>query len=349
MTQDQLDILNIIHSNPGITMPQLITTSRSKSICIAANEDRSRIQEATFRKRIVRLIQSIQDLTTPQIPLDVIEGRPKAFRLPADYKIPGSTIDVTLAMVLTFSKQFLSPVLPVNQQQQLEDYYAIAENMVKQNKHHDRYNRFVKRVGWHPEGFGNRLVQSPAAYARSDVLSKLADAVFQNQKIRIGYESRYNETETEYIVSPAGLVMRGQIIYLVALPDGKHSNYRHYHCGRIYLVEVLEAVSAIPEDFDIQSYLNRGAFEKSGYHEVEEIEVELWIEPYLRLLLEERIRGVKIFHRDGETYASFKVRPYRDFIWWLLGFGNNIIVTKPDFLVYRLKTEIAEILSYYEL
>ncbi|MEY8252194.1 MAG: WYL domain-containing protein, partial [Colwellia sp.] len=266
-----------------------------------------------------------------------------------DFKLPASEIDITLAMVLHFSKRVFSNVLPEIQKNQLKDYYSIAESLFETDREAKRYKEFIEAIAWHPEGYGNRLIQDSEKIISSKQLSLLAEALYRKRKIRVEYESRYNNTVSTMDISPLGLVLRGHVIYLVAgyASRGEYQ-YRHLHSGRFASIVVLdEEPAVVPSQFDLKTYLEGGAFEKDNFLDIQEQTIELRIEGYLKLLFEERVTGSVIKETDKGLVVTFSEKPYPEFIWWLLSFGSQLEVLKPLDLRDKVKSEITSMNDLY--
>ena len=325
----------------------LIERAKSRGILLDQAED---IKPDTYRKRIERELSAIQSLCEPMIPLEKYDGNPVNYALPIDYSIPVSDIDITLAMALHFTKQVFSNVLPETQMNQLQDYYASAESRFKNEREAKPYKNFIDSIAWHPEGYGNKLIQNSQQIILPSNLTKLAEALYRKHKIEFEYHLRYANTMSSMKVSPLALVLRGHIIYLVAgyFHKGKY-NFRHLHCGRIGNIKFLDGEnSEFPDDFSLQRYILDGAFEKDHFVESTEQVIELKIDDHLKQLFQERMRKSSFKETGDGLVVSFTEKPYPEFIWWLLSFGSQLEVLKPLSLREKLKTEVAKMHDNYE-
>ncbi len=339
MKAAHIELLTIIQKNqPSIAFPLLVEKAHKQGVLLDQTEE---IKPDAYRKRVERELVAILCIKLINIPLEKGEGNPVYYALPSDFKIPASEIDITLAMVLHFSKRVFSNVLPETQKAQLKDYYSVAESLFETDREAKRYRNFIDSIAWYPEGYGNRLIQDSEKIIGSKQLTLLSEALYRRRKIRVEYESRYNNTVSTMDISPFGLVLRGHVIYLVAgyTSRGEYQ-YRHLHSGRFASIVILDEEPVIPNQFDLNTYLDDGAFEKDHFQELPEQMIELRIVNHLKLLFEERVTGSVIKETGNGLVVTFSEKPYPEFIWWLLSFGSQLEVLKPLDLREKIKSEI---------
>ena len=346
MKQEHVQLLQIIQAcQPDITFPDLCSKARHQGLLIdhSAIDDETRVSKDAYRKKLDRELKKIEGISNINIALRRLEGKPVRFAIPSDFTIPASEIDITLAMILNLSKQVLTNVLPEIQRNQLNDYYARADEVLSEDKKSKAYRNFISLVAWHPEGYGSRLKTRPSQIQNNGEMSSLTDAIFRQKKIKMTYMKRLGDANTiERTVSPLGFVLRGNILYVVCWEDEKkHTGnaYRHFKMDRFESVEVLEDTAVIPKDFGLRSYLDEGAFERSGMEPLKDETVELRIfkkSDYIYFM--ERIEFLDSKSNDmGEFIVTFTQQIYQEFEQWLLEYGPRIEVLKP----LSLRTSIA--------
>ena len=103
-------------------------------------------------------------------------------------------------------------------------------------------------------------------------LQALANAVWDDRRIRIGYDR--GDRSVERSLDPLGLVIKGGVWYLVALADGQPRTYR---VSRVLSVTIEETRFERPEDFDLAAFWTEttAAYEARA----ERLEVHLRVEP----------------------------------------------------------------------
>ncbi|KIL40680.1 hypothetical protein SD70_12305 [Gordoniibacillus kamchatkensis] len=109
-----------------------------------------------------------------------------------------------------------------------------------------RQRLYVDAAGWHPSG------------EEVPWLPLLQEAVWEGRKLRLLYASGSGNEHSagERVVHPLGLVLKGSLWYLAALPDDDRQP-RTYRVSRIRWAELLEDTAERPQDFDLASYWHR--------------------------------------------------------------------------------------------
>jgi predicted DNA-binding transcriptional regulator YafY len=84
---------------------------------------------------------------------------------------------------------------------------------------------------------------------RADILPVLADAVWNDRRIRIRYESWTDVADRE--LDPLGLALKAGVWYLVALAGGQARTYR---VSAILTLDLTDETFVRPKDFDLPTY-----------------------------------------------------------------------------------------------
>src|SRR5690606_9171179 len=127
------------------------------------------------------------------------------------------------------------------------------------------------------------------------------------------------------------LVSRHSITYLVATVEG-YSDLRHFALHRIGRCDVLDVPCGETRDFDIDAYIESGAF---GWHQgnAETTELVADISPQVAWLLSETpLSGDQRLEVQPNTdwqrlYAT--VPKDQETLWWVIGLNNQIRVHMP--------------------
>ena len=351
MESNQFELLALIQKAPGIAFTDLVNRAKAKRLFEKVGEDVSTISSDSYRKRVERSLQAILDLTDPVIPLEKTNGKPVHYRLPEGFKLPPSQLDISLAMFLKLAKSVFTPILPSAHQEMMNAYFDASDSLFNTNSVQTKYRNFLSKIAWHPEGYGNRLVKDVKCVVAPTTIEALAEAIFENRTLSLSYENRYRDADTTYLTQPLGLVLRGNVIYLVCklIEANKEPRIRHLHTGRIYQIETAEPLEIVTTDFNLANYIESGAFERDSAINEQPVDISLWVEPYLKTIFLERMPEVGIKEDDGgNVYVNFTETPHPEFIWWLLGFGSQITVLEPASLVERVKSEISAMFDNYE-
>lgn len=157
-------------------------------------------------------------------------------------------------------------------------------------------------------------------------------ALMQDQQMKLHYRKRDAALATVYeVVHPLAVVQRGGIIYLVCT-FGDYTDVRILALHRIERVELrYEPARRLP-DFDIDAYIASGQF---GFVAGGPITLEA---------IFSRAAGEHLFETplssdqqlsvldDGRLHLAATVPLTKALVWWLLGFGDGVVVQGPDSL-----------------
>ena len=102
-------------------------------------------------------------------------------------------------------------------------------------------------------------------------LPVLQEAVWQDRKLWFVYDS-FSHGPAERTVDPLGLVVRGNIWYLIAARDAE---LRTYRVSRIKEAKVLDQPSHRPPDFDLETYWQKARAEYKSQMPIFRIQVQI--------------------------------------------------------------------------
>jgi predicted DNA-binding transcriptional regulator YafY len=140
--------------------------------------------------------------------------------------LPGPAADLGLGELVSAAELKLTAALPAS--------LRSAANRVRERFHLD----------------------APGWYARGDAsphLGHVADALWQQQRIRIAYRRWKEPTDVRRVLEPLGIVLKAGIWYLVATADDGRPP-RTYKVNQILDVEVTDERFERPSTFDLPSY-----------------------------------------------------------------------------------------------
>lgn len=103
---------------------------------------------------------------------------------------------------------------------------------------------------------GRFHLDAPGWYTQGDAsphLGRVADALWQQRRIRVGYRRWKEPTDVRRTLDPLGLVLKAGIWYLVATADGGRSP-RTYKVNQILDLEVTGERFERPSAFDLREY-----------------------------------------------------------------------------------------------
>ena len=195
-----------------------------------------------------------------------------------------------------------------------------------------------------PDAFGKDSPVVVSDPVHSSQLSKnlklLSDALFAKKRVRFAYRGIYRGQETQREVFAYALLYQGGNWYLIGF-DRTRDDIRVFRVDRIHDLEANKAQPntpdyTIPQDFSVQAYTNRRAWEL-GEEEDPVTAVVLFRFP-LSLWAQRNEYGTLLSRRDdGSELRSFTVRQLAPFARWILSMQGEAEIVSPE----SLREEVA--------
>lgn len=182
------------------------------------------------------------------------------------------------------------------------------------------------------------------------LVSEIFRALRQKNRIRITYVRTYDGRVTERVIEPYGLLIRFNNYYLAGFCL-ENNEPRIFHLVHIRELQVLEdSYYEIPDGYSLKKAYSQAW---ATWTTVEPGPAET-----VRLRVNkgaaERFRAIK-FHEsqrvveqpDGSIEVSFRLTGAQEIIPWLVSWGAEIRVIKPDWLWEEARSYVQETLEWY--
>jgi predicted DNA-binding transcriptional regulator YafY len=283
-----------------------------------------RIHERSVQRDLARLSEVL--------PLISSEGRPlrwswqphaESFEIPA--------MDPSTALAWELLDRHVAPLLPPPLRARFKPHAARAAEVLRLNAD-SGYGRWKHKIAVIPRG---QPLLAPSV--RSEVFDAVQNALFDNRQLRGSYRARSHgdEPARERKLHPLGLVMREQLVYLVA-HEGSGAPIKQFALHRFGQVEVLDTPVSRPKGFDFDRYVSeqRGLDLPSGRTEQIVLDVAPLVAQHLaecRLAKDQVI----VARPDGSARVTATLPITEQLLWWVLGHGGRVVVRGPEVLVER--------------
>lgn len=247
------------------------------------------------------------------------------------FDMPG--MDPSTALTFCLAERFLSPLFPRSTMTALHPYLINARQVLDKLTE-NRLHKWPDKV---------RIISRGQPLGAPEIKAGVAEVVYeallQEQRFRASYRRRGETEAREYVVNPLGLVIQEQLTYLVA-------TFWEYDDPVLLLLHRMESAALlgepcrVPEDFDLQEYLDSG-----------ELQFPEGEKPLKLAVLIDRYAGAHLLEtplsedqkvkeqKDGRLLIKATVADTAQLRWWLLGFGDKVEVVGPK----RLRDEFARI------
>lgn len=251
--------------------------------------------------------------------------------------IPLPTLDPPTALTFVLAQERLQRQLPPSVLSLLEPYRASAEAALNYNLRTWRDKVRVLSRG--------QPLQAPNIDA--DLLDTIYEALLQERQIRARYLPRNSHDARPYLIHPLGLVLRDQVGYLVCTL-WEYDDPLQFALHRFQDAELLEQRRRIPEGFDLDAYIQSGAFD---IVDGEPMQIELYLQPSMAFHLSETpLSDDQVIEMlDTQTYRlRATVANTLQLRWWLLGFGAQVEVREPATLRADMASRALALAALYQ-
>lgn len=179
----------------------------------------------------------------------------------------------------------------------------------------------------------NPLVQSEEHYRLT------LRAVLERRQVRIEYDSASEQKRISTAISPYRLLFSRRSWYVIGR-SSVHRSVRTFNIGRIASARLLDSTYAIPPRFRLDKYLG------DAWHLIREPKARARIQARFLPLVARNVAEIR-WHRtqqvswndDGSITFTATVEGLTEVRWWLLGYGDQVIVESPP----ELRAQMAQI------
>lgn len=304
---------------------------------ITAGELCERLEAADFRVAKRTVERDLNELS--QVFPIVVDTREKPYgwswlRDAASFDLPGMTLPE--ALTLTLVEQHLRHQLPPSAVDALQPHFAAASrtlSAVEETVPSRVWLDKVRSVPPHQPLLPPRMDE--------DCQRTVYLALMQDRQLKLHYRKRESAAPTVYAaVHPLAVVQRGGVIYLVCMFND-FEDVRTIALHRILQAEMLYAPARNKADFDIDAYIASGQF---GVIAGAPIKLQaVFSRAAGEHLYETPLCADQVLSLtpDGRLQLAANVPNTRALIWWLLGFGDGVVVQEPA----ALREELASIVG----
>ncbi len=312
----QWELLQLLPSRaPGATAGEL---------CKKLNESGHEVSKRTVERDLIQLSQIF--------PLECNDkGAPFGWFWMQGHSIDLPGIALSEALTLRIVEDHIRPLVPAPMLKGLESRFTQARKKLQAAQSENPSADWLSKVASvHPD-----MPLLPPSIAPS-ILESVQHALLKDLQIHCRYYSAHSDWTIDHVLNPLGLVLRGQITYLVATAD-PHHDIRLFALHRMRSVELTEQFASIPQDFKLTSYVESGAL---SFGAPEPIQLKAWASTELVRLLRETPLSEDMalqVTEDGYTLTA-TVQDTWQLRWWALSHAGSLVVLEPA----EIRSELLE-------
>lgn len=254
--------------------------------------------------------------------------------------VPGLSNSEALTFVMV--EQYLSGLLPATTLNQLMPYFKAAKNHLNSRQKDASFRAWVDKVRVLPP------VQTLlASHVDERVQQVVYEALLTDKQLRFDYLKRGANALSSYQVHPLAVVQRGPVVYLLAKVEYDEV-LRKFAVHRIKKAEKLEEAVIPPSGYAIDDVIAKGEFGfATGYN----ISLDVtFFNGTGEHLFETPLTEHQILNHegDGQLRLQATVAETQELSWWLLGFGDNVVVNAPQSLRQKMIQTIENMRQTYK-
>ena len=183
---------------------------------------------------------------------------------------------------------------------------------------------------------------------RGEMIDHLMVAIEDHLISLIVYQSDQATEPVEQEVYPQGFVFHRGSLYLIAW-SSRRAEIRTFKMDRIDDVHVTKIPAAVPQDFDLESWLEHsfGVF-RSGNTSLQTIRVRFSRES-ARYVRESNWHKSQTLspQQDGSLIAEFQLADTQEIKRWIMSFGPSATVLDPPDLAEEIRSDLTRMLKAY--
>ena len=253
------------------------------------------------------------------------------------------SMDPVQALTFSLAAQYLEPLMPKANLKKIDEFFQRAEKVLLGDEK-SNLSRWRKRVKVIPESIRFKLPN-----IKTEVRQKIYQAVYQGAKFKARYRKRGERKANSRLINPLGIVVKGSMTYLICMIDQDFDTPRYLPLQRFESVELLDAHSEDPPNFDLDEFIHESnlgfSFSKKLYY------FEAIFDKTLAFhLLETPLNNTQTYRElaDNKLLIKARVPDTLQFEQWLMSFGSDVEILKPAKLRKKFKDLSTKLTKMYK-
>lgn len=251
------------------------------------------------------------------------------------------SMDPATALAFHLVEQYIPELLPPSVRNALDMHFERARHVLN-DVSDEPVAAWPKRVA---------VIHQTLPHHTPETNPEVGDTIYrcllERKQFRATYRSRTHDESRTYRITPLGLVVYRQLIYLVATIND-YTDPVQLALHRFETAEALDQTAKEPEGFSLEKYIQEGAFE---YGAGEEITLKLRVTPEIAYHLSEcplsRDQALEPNPDSDDYIVEAKVLESAQLQWWLRGFGPLVEILGPEKLRKEFTTEAETLAKIY--
>ncbi|MBL1321963.1 MAG: WYL domain-containing protein [Methylophaga sp.] len=237
--------------------------------------------------------------------------------------LPG--MDPVTALAFEMAESYLEPLLPQATLELLQPYFHRAR-VVLNDQSDSLLRKWPDKVAVIERGL---VLQKPEI--NPDVQRIVYQALLEEKPLKASYQPRGAESVKKYLMHPLGIVSRVGVIYLICtLWD--YDDVKQFALHRFSHAEIIDDPINIHKNFSLTDYIEQ---DKEFAYKIEDKSIQLKVlfeAGTAAHLAETPLSENQTLtpQDDGRILLEVEIMRTLELRWWLLGFGNDVEIIKPE-------------------
>jgi len=288
-----------------------------------------------YRKNSRTIRRDLEALEAAGYPLvtDRLDGQTRWKLMEGFRDIPALGFSATELMALVFSRNLLKPLEGTEIQASLSSALNKAAAALPPQGH--QYVREMEKV------FSVGLGPHKSYRRHQETIDRISQAVSHAKTTQLRYYSASRNTTTRREVDPYRLWYAAGGLYLIAHCHLR-KDVRMFAVERILSVSLTDHPYQMPLGFNVEEYVQDALMVMRGRR----IEVELLFSKPAAAWVKDRLwhpsQETQVL-KDSRLKMTLKVADTAELVGWILSFGSQVRVVRPDALREKVKEEAGKI------
>jgi len=266
---------------------------------------------------------------------DQVNGQTRWQLMEGVRNIPALGFSATELMSLIFSRNLLKPLEGTEIQASLNSVLNKAAAALPPSAH--GYVRQMEQI------FSVGLGPHKNFRQHQETIDRITQAIAQARTSQIRYYSASRNTTTRREVDPYRLWYAAGGLYLIGHCHLR-KDVRMFAVERIRSISLTDHPYQLPLGFDVEEYVQDALMVMRG----KRIEVELLFSKPAAAWVKDKVwhpsQEVSVL-KDGRLRMALKVADTAELVGWILSFGSQVRVVRPEALRQKVKEEVRKILG----
>jgi predicted DNA-binding transcriptional regulator YafY len=283
-------------------------------------------------RTVRRDLEALEAVGFPLI-TDRVDGQTRWQLMEGFRNIPVLGFSATELMALIFSRSLLKPLEGTEIQASLSS--ALKKASAALPPHGHEYVREMERI------FAVGLGPHKSYQRHKEIIDRIADAIARTRSAQMRYESASRNATTRREVDPYRLWYAAGGLYLIGHCHLR-KDVRMFAVERIRSIALTDHPYQLPLGFNVEEYVQDALMVMRGRR----LEVELLFSKQATRWVKDKIwhpSQETHFLKDGRLKMTLKVADTAELIGWILSFGSQVRVVRPEELRQKVKEEAGKI------